>query len=57
MLYMLQVFYIDFPHYLLLRLHRPLYRDTVVTYDNAPFVISRYVSSVLPRFSKGQSAI
>ena len=26
----------------------------VVTYDNAPFVISRYVSSVLPRFSKGQ---
>ena len=29
----------------------------VVTYDNAPFVISRYVSSVLPRFSKGQGAI
>ena len=29
----------------------------VVTYDNAPFVISRYVSSVLPRFSKGQGAV
>ena len=29
----------------------------VVTYDNAPSVISRYVSSVLPRFSKGQGTI